>query len=545
MRVPALLASVASVAAYSAKLQTHLYQTTDLWHDADVPSLRPVPTAQSPAATKLSLLAMAPDNEDPNNTTYCVAHGGQTMVDDKWCFMSCNNVPPNCPKELCDCVKGEEAKKKVDKVKGQLKEQPAEASQAKLAERDDGGLNPSRVQEEDTAHKLARLVHRQQAVHQKEAPGQPGQLGVRSSGVAQTGPPRAKSDAERKYDESQSAWAVKDYQAPEPTVESKSAAMSFLQTEDATQAPAADLRDQHSSCGGWAAKGECAKNPTFMASECAESCSGTEAAAAAAALADWGELQGSAGTADSKASSVNLLQAEVARDAAGELLDNDPNCVGWAAGGECTKNPSFMASDCAFSCRGQLGSGSAPSAPASVVGLVQPQPQQQQQQQSGGAVDSRREFAQAAGLIQPDEVKPAAEASATGAVDLVAAAKDGLFQDLVAAVAQTVVDKKGSDTKAAAAKATAVHAAAEAKSKSKSSKSKSKSADAPAKVEDDTDGANLTTNSTKSCAFCGFKEIPNCCSKGEPNPNPNPSPNPNPNPNTNPNTTPTLTLPQH
>ena len=240
MRVHALLASVASVAAYSAKLQTHLYQTTDLWHDADVPSLRPVPTAQSPAATKLSLLAMAPDNEDPNNTTYCVAHGGQTMVDDKWCFMSCNNVPPNCPKELCDCVKGEEAKKKVDEVKGQLKEQPAEASQAKLAERDDGGLNPSRVQEEDTAHKLARLVHRQQAVHQKEAPGQPGQLGVRSSGLAQTGPPRAKSDAERKYDESQSAWAVKDYQAPEPTVESKSAAMSFLQTEDATQAPTED-----------------------------------------------------------------------------------------------------------------------------------------------------------------------------------------------------------------------------------------------------------------------------------------------------------------
>ena len=101
-----------------------------------------------------------------------------------------------------------------------------------------------------------------------------------------------------------------------------------------------------------------------------------------------------------------------------------------------------------------------------------------------------------------------------------AAAKDGLFQDLVAAVAQTVVDKKGSDTKAASVKAAAVHAASEAKSKSKSSKSKSKSADAPAKVEDDTDGANLTTNSTKSCPFCGYKEIPNCCSKGEPTPQP-------------------------
>ena len=519
MRLP-LLACVASVAAYSAKLQTHMYQTTDLWRDSDVPSLRPVSTAQSPAATKLSLLDVAPDNEDPNNTTYCVAHGGQTMVDDKWCFMSCNNVPPNCPKDLCDCVKGVEAKKKVDKVKQQLKEQPAEASQARLAEREDGeghlSFNPSRLQEEDTAHKLAQLVHHQQAVHQKEqGPWQPGQLGVRGP-TAFPGPPRAKSDAERKYDESQSAWAVKDYQAPELTVESKSAA-SFLQTEDATQAAEADLRDQHTSCGGWAARGECMKNPTFMASECAESCSGTEAAAAAAALADWGELQRSAGTADSKASSVNLLQAEVARDPAGELLDKDPSCAGWAAAGECTKNPSFMMISCALACRGQLGSGSAPSSPASVVDLVQPQqaqPQQQQQQQqqpppSGGAVDSRREFAQAAGLIQPDatEGTPAAESSATGAVDLVAAAKDGSFQDLVAAVAQTVVDK----TKGSAAKAAAVHAAAEAKSKSKS---KSKSADAPAKVEDDTDGANLTTNSTNSCPFCGFKEIPNCCSKG-------------------------------
>eukprot|EP00964_Phaeocystis_antarctica_P127800 scaffold91511_cov67-Phaeocystis_antarctica.AAC.2 len=184
MRVHALLASVASVAAYSAKLQTHLYQTTDLWHDADVPSLRPVPSFR------------------------------------------CWRWPGQRGPQQHDVLR--RARRADD------------GGQAKLAERDDGGLNPSRVQEEDTAHKLARLVHRQQAVHQKEAPGQPGQLGVRSSGLAQTGPPRAKSDAERKYDESQSAWAVKDYQAPEPTVESKSAAMSFLQTEDATQAPTED-----------------------------------------------------------------------------------------------------------------------------------------------------------------------------------------------------------------------------------------------------------------------------------------------------------------
>ena len=493
MRVQ-LLACVASVAAYSPK--THLYHTTDLWRDADVPSLRPVPMTQSPAARQIALLAGPGADEDPNNTTYCVAHSGQTMVDDKWCFMSCNNVPPNCPPDLCDCVKGQAAKTKVDKVKDQLKatENQAETAEAKKAERDDGGLEPSRVQEEETAHKLARLVHRQQAVHQKE---QPGQLAQQSSGVAQTAPSRAKSEAERKYDEAQAVWAVKDWKpagedttaaGQEPTVESKSA-VSFLQTE-ATQAAADDLLDQNPSCKGWAAKGECLKNPSFMASECAASCSGTEAAAAAAALAEWGQVQSSAG-ADSKASSVTLLQSEVRQAAAGDLLDQNPSCEGWAAEGECTKNPSFMASDCAASCRAQTAGADGSSAS---VDLAQPE-----------GVDSRRAFAQLAGLIQPDVVQATDE---THGGEGAGAGQIASFTDLVAAVAQTVVDKKVGETKlrSAAASAAAIAAAAKSKAKSKGASTEA--------VVDDTDGANLTTNSTKSCPSCGFKDVPNCCSKG-------------------------------
>ena len=126
MRAAAIfLACVASVAAYSAK--THLYRTTDLWHDADVPSLRPVAQTQSPAARQTALLAA--QDEDPDRTTYCIADPHQNAVDDKWCFVSCSNLPPNCPPELCDCVKGREAKKKVDKVKEQLKKEQDKKSE--------------------------------------------------------------------------------------------------------------------------------------------------------------------------------------------------------------------------------------------------------------------------------------------------------------------------------------------------------------------------------------------------------------------------------
>lgn len=35
------------------------------------------------------------------------------------------------------------------------------------------------------------------------------------------------------------------------------------------------LADQHENCGGWAAMGECEKNPGYMLSNCQESCGGS------------------------------------------------------------------------------------------------------------------------------------------------------------------------------------------------------------------------------------------------------------------------------
>ena len=41
-------------------------------------------------------------------------------------------------------------------------------------------------------------------------------------------------------------------------------------------------------------------------------------------------------------------------DAAGAgLRDRSDNCAGWAASGECAKNPAYMADECALSCKGQ------------------------------------------------------------------------------------------------------------------------------------------------------------------------------------------------
>ena len=70
-------------------------------------------------------------------------------------------------------------------------------------------------------------------------------------------------------------------------------------------------RDNHTSCSAWAAAGECSSNPTFMLSQCAESC----------ALRD-------------------LARAH----------DEDANCAAWAEAGECSSNPAYMHSHCSRSC---------------------------------------------------------------------------------------------------------------------------------------------------------------------------------------------------
>ena len=70
-------------------------------------------------------------------------------------------------------------------------------------------------------------------------------------------------------------------------------------------------------------------------------------------------------TAKSKAASSDPADVRAQPEAAADgKRDKNPSCATWAAGGECTNNPAFMASDCAASCRGMLPEQSEPVAVA-------------------------------------------------------------------------------------------------------------------------------------------------------------------------------------
>nr|VZI01845.1 unnamed protein product [Spirometra erinaceieuropaei] len=105
----------------------------------------------------------------------------------------------------------------------------------------------------------------------------------------------------------------------------KSCGVCTDSTDETTDNSAA-CRDTYAfpkECIGWAARGECQKNPIWMATNCAKSC-------------------GRCG------------------DSTDETTDNSADCrdtyafpkecIGWAASGECQKNPIWMAANCAKSC---------------------------------------------------------------------------------------------------------------------------------------------------------------------------------------------------
>ena len=73
--------------------------------------------------------------------------------------------------------------------------------------------------------------------------------------------------------------------------------------------------DTHPSCQQWALKGECARNPAFMASSCALSC-----------------------------------QSRIAQPELDGCTDSKPECAAWESAGECEKNRAFMHSSCQLSC---------------------------------------------------------------------------------------------------------------------------------------------------------------------------------------------------
>ena len=241
-----LAACLTAARAYSPK--EHAYAPRDLWHDADVPSLRPGVQIQSPAARQLVRLNANPTEEDPQQT-YCIAatfvgSKKKNSVDDKWCHVSCSNLPPNCPPELCECVISPEAKRKIDKVKAAIKKEKGEKSAQAKSTRDkirqaaqqeqqqqqqqqqnleagkeeEAPQAPQDASGSETAEEPRAPIHRRQAVQQKELTqwdqNGPGRrlphVNAGDGRQKESAPSPPKSEAEIRYEEQISEWAVRD-----------------------------------------------------------------------------------------------------------------------------------------------------------------------------------------------------------------------------------------------------------------------------------------------------------------------------------------------
>ena len=126
---------------------------------------------------QISLLAQGEDQQQQQGAeSYCISMDGQTMVDDKWCVVSCSNIPPNCPGDLCDCVTGSEAKKRYDTVQETLKNATKikeEVPAVLGAGGNKGEIVNGTAEEAGSVAGMFPLngdqpVHREQAVHQRE-----------------------------------------------------------------------------------------------------------------------------------------------------------------------------------------------------------------------------------------------------------------------------------------------------------------------------------------------------------------------------------------
>tara|TARA_B110001452_G_scaffold217633_1_gene189203 strand:+ start:1425 stop:2846 length:1422 start_codon:yes stop_codon:yes gene_type:complete len=167
-----------------------------------------------------------------------------------------------------------------------------------------------------------------------------------------------------------------------------------------SDAAGAGLRDKSDNCAGWAASGECANNPAYMADECALSCKGQlptqqaakqESAREDTWTVDWPvpELQPDLARAmaesdpgrqpsgcedlrddcaelarsnmsgcgeaavmlkDCRATCKMCRYAKLVDDVTGECADKHEQCAHWARIGECGKNKRFMLNGCSRSC---------------------------------------------------------------------------------------------------------------------------------------------------------------------------------------------------
>ena len=254
-RTALLLACVASASAHTASATYHRSGRAHLAH-----------------GHQISLLAQGEDQQQQQGAdSYCISMDGQTMVDDKWCVVSCSNIPPNCPGDLCDCVTGSEAKKRYDTVQETLKN--ATKIKEEVPAVMGAGGNTGEVSTAEGAGNVTGMfplngdqpVHREQAVHQRE-PKQ-GDAGYLEAAKRTAAPSPPKSEAEIKWDAQAAAWAVRDGPSPGEEANSMPLQAGNASAENSTlaEAPIGDLAE--------------------MVKQIAEGVAAKEAAAAAAAAA--------------------------------------------------------------------------------------------------------------------------------------------------------------------------------------------------------------------------------------------------------------------
>ena len=171
-------------------------------------------------------------------------------------------------------------------------------------------------------------------------------------------------------DHSDLTCAADTPQAPgggrEPFASQDGRAFSHTDLSQSAASPPAVERDSNPKCIGWAAQGECERNPNFMLTSCTVACRNATTASAESPADTWtdpSECVTWAGTGECEKNKpfmesncalscqTDRQRIIASREADAEDTWKDPSkCVTWAGNGECEKNKPFMERNCALSC---------------------------------------------------------------------------------------------------------------------------------------------------------------------------------------------------
>ena len=531
----ALLACVASASAHTASATYHRSGRAHLAH-----------------GHQISLLAQGEDQQQQQGAdSYCISMDGQTMVDDKWCVVSCSNIPPNCPGDLCDCVTGSEAKKRYDTVQETLKNATKikeEVPAVLGAGGNKGEIANGTAEEAGPVAGMFPLngdqpVHREQAVHQRE-PKQ-GDAGYLEQAAAKrsAAPSPPKSAAEIKWDEQAAAWAVRDSPSPGEEASSLPLQAGNASADNATleAAPIGDLAEMVKQIAEGVAATEAAKQAAKEASNA------TQEAPMATPLPESSDVakRPTADTPKNYTQQTGEVLAEAdAAAAEAEIypLPKDASSTDFqnASTGAKDLSTGFKAEDAVAADAPKSSSQQrAAAAEATVSAEISAEVSAEisgSPPHMVGTASADGDHDDGAGVISPDagpkpedhptatkgwflSSLPAANAKDDQEKTLLfttppeAATETTLFTDLVDAVAKSVVVKaqeKAQEASDKARKTASFKAITDASAKDKE--------EPAAEPVDPAAGADLANNSTADCPKCAFPanapDVPNCCSNG-------------------------------